>query len=41
MIQVDCQQGQPDGEGMLLLEKNRDEYGIYNPAISANICVLC
>lgn len=41
MIQVGCRQDQPGGEGMQLLEENCDEYGIYNLAISANICVLC
>ena len=41
MIQVDCQQVQPDGEGMLLLEQHCDVYGSYNLAISASICVLC
>lgn len=33
--------GQPGEEMLLLLEKHCDEHGIYNLAISANICVLC
>lgn len=33
--------GQPGEEMLLLLEKHCDEHGIYNLAMSANICVLC